>query len=132
MERGAAAADRSEWITTGVLLVVLLGMYAALLLPDDVISWLVMVHSTAAVLAAAGRPTDGAVLMGAVDSLGAQAGFLPAWIDAMDGPIEAATVHRALADDEYEQYATMGAHLTRQQVDRLMGELVEGPISESH
>lgn len=99
---------------------------------DDVISWLVMVHSTAAVLATAGRPTDGAVLMGAVDSLGAQAGFLPAWIDAMDGPIEAATVHRALADDEYEQYATMGAHLTRQQVDRLMGELVEGPIPESH
>ena len=40
MERGVAAAQRSEWITTGVLLVVLLGMYAALLLPDDVISWL--------------------------------------------------------------------------------------------
>ena len=40
MERGVAAADRSEWITTAVLLVVLLGMYAALLLPDDVISWL--------------------------------------------------------------------------------------------
>jgi hypothetical protein len=40
MERGAAVADRREWITTGVLLVVLLAMYAALLLPDDTISWL--------------------------------------------------------------------------------------------
>jgi hypothetical protein len=40
MERGAAVADRSEWITTGVLLVLLLAMYAALLLPDDTISWL--------------------------------------------------------------------------------------------
>lgn len=40
MERRVAAADRSEWITTAVLLVVLLGMYAALLLPDDTISWL--------------------------------------------------------------------------------------------
>jgi hypothetical protein len=40
MERGSAAADRSEWITTAVLLVVLVAMYAALLLPDDTISWL--------------------------------------------------------------------------------------------
>ncbi|RVW06041.1 ATP-binding protein [Rhodococcus spongiicola] len=97
---------------------------------DDVISWLVMVHSTAAVLASAGRPTDGAVLMGAADALGAQAGFLPTWIDVVDGPIEAATVHNALDDEEYEQYATMGAHLTREQVDRLVGELVEGPVAE--
>ncbi|WP_137725361.1 ATP-binding protein [Prescottella subtropica] len=97
---------------------------------DDVVSWLVMVHSTAAVLASAGRPTDGAVLMGAVDSLGAQAGFVPAWIDAVDGPIEAAAVHDALDEQEYQQYATMGAHLSRQQVDRLVGELVEGPGDE--
>lgn len=98
----------------------------------DVISWLVMIHSTAAVLAAAGRPTDGAVLMGAVDTLGAQAGFLPAWIDAVDGPIEAAVVHDALHDEEYEQYAAQGAHLTREQVNRLLGELVEGPVVEPH
>ncbi|WP_305094463.1 BTAD domain-containing putative transcriptional regulator [Prescottella sp. R16] len=98
---------------------------------DDVISWLVMVHSTAAVLASAGRPTDGAVLMGAVDTLGAQAGFVPAWIDVVDGPIEAAAVHDALDEQEYQQYATMGAHLNRQQVDRLVGELVEGPQTES-
>ncbi|PTR30154.1 putative ATPase [Rhodococcus sp. OK519] len=97
----------------------------------DVTSWLVMIHSTAAVLAASGRPTDGAVLMGAVDALGAQAGFLPAWIDASDGPIEAAAVRGALDDKDYEQYAAMGAHLTREEVNRLLGELVEGPISES-
>ncbi|QBJ97841.1 transcriptional regulator [Rhodococcus sp. ABRD24] len=97
----------------------------------DVMSWLVMVHSTAAVLAAAGRPTDGAVLMGAVDTLGAHAGFLPAWIDVVDGPIESAVVHDALDDEQYEQYAAVGAHLTREQVDRLLGELVEGPVSES-
>ncbi|WP_430331695.1 ATP-binding protein [Rhodococcus sp. ACT016] len=93
----------------------------------DVISWLVMIHSTAAVLAEAGRPTDGAVLMGAVDTLGAHAGFLPAWIDAVDGPIEAAVVHDALDDEEFEQYTAVGAHLSREQVDRLVGELVEGP-----
>lgn len=97
----------------------------------DVTSWLVMIHSTAAVLAAAGRPTDGAVLLGAVDALGAQAGFLPGWIDAVDGPIEAAVVHDALDDDEYEQYAAVGSHLTREEVNRLVGELVEGPVSES-
>lgn len=96
----------------------------------DVTSWLVMIHSTAAVLAASGRPTDGAVLMGAVDALGAHAGFLPAWIDAVDGPIEAAVVHDALEDKEYEQYAAMGAHLTREEVNRLLGELVEGSVSE--
>ncbi|WP_460973516.1 ATP-binding protein [Prescottella soli] len=98
----------------------------------DAISWLVMIHSTAAVLASAGRPTDGAVLMGAVDSLGAQAGFLPAWIDAVDGPIEAAVVHDALDEEEYEQYASQGAHLNREQVNRLVGELVEGPVVEPH
>ncbi|MDH6281651.1 putative ATPase/DNA-binding SARP family transcriptional activator [Prescottella agglutinans] len=98
----------------------------------DAISWLVMIHSTAAVLASAGRPADGAVLMGAVDTLGAQAGFLPAWIDAVDGPIEAAVVHGALDDEEYEQYAAQGAHLTREQVNRLVGELVEGPVVEPH
>ncbi|MGF7121006.1 ATP-binding protein [Rhodococcus sp. BE178] len=98
----------------------------------DVTSWLVMIHSTAAVLAAAGRPTDGAVLLGAVDALGAQAGFLPAWLDAVDGPIEAAVVHDALDDEEYEQYAAVGSHLTREEVNRLVGELVEGPVPESH
>lgn len=98
---------------------------------DDVISWLVMIHSTAAVLASAGRATDGAVLMGAADSLGAQAGFLPAWIDAVDGPLEAAVVHDALGDEEFEQYASAGSHLTREQVDRLVGELVEGQVPES-
>ncbi|MBM4511660.1 hypothetical protein GS425_16495, partial [Rhodococcus hoagii] len=71
------------------------------------------------------------VLMGAVDALGAHAGFLPAWIDAIDGPIEAAVVHDALDDKEYEQYAAMGAHLTRGS-QRLLGELVEGPVTESH
>jgi hypothetical protein len=40
MERGVAAADRSEWITAAVLVVVMLAMYAQLLLPDDTISWL--------------------------------------------------------------------------------------------
>ncbi|QCQ90382.1 ATP-binding protein [Rhodococcus sp. SGAir0479] len=98
---------------------------------EDVISWLVMIHSTAAVLASAGRAADGAVLMGAVDSLGAQAGFLPAWIDAVDGPIEAAVVRDALGEDEFERYAAAGAHLTREQVDRLVGELVDGPVAES-
>lgn len=94
---------------------------------DDVVSWLVMIHSTAAVLASAGRPTDGAVLIGAVDALGAQSGFLPAWMDTVDGPIEAATVQDALDDEEFAQYASAGSHLTREQVNRLVGELVDGP-----
>ncbi len=54
---------------------------------------------------------------GAVDALGAHAGFLPAWIDAIDGPIEAAWCTIALDDKEYEQYAAMGAHLTREEVN---------------
>src|SRR5215210_1920225 len=40
MESRAAADTRLEWLTAAILVVVLLGMYAALLLPDDVISWL--------------------------------------------------------------------------------------------
>lgn len=40
MQGRAAVGTRSEWLTTAILVVVLLCMYAALLLPDDVISWL--------------------------------------------------------------------------------------------
>ena len=40
MEATAARGTRTEWLTTAVLVLVTLAMYAALLLPDDVISWL--------------------------------------------------------------------------------------------
>jgi hypothetical protein len=36
----AVAGSRSGWLTAGALLLVMLAMYAALLLPDDTISWL--------------------------------------------------------------------------------------------
>jgi hypothetical protein len=40
MGERAATNGQAEWVTTAVLLLVMAGMYAALLLPDDTISWL--------------------------------------------------------------------------------------------
>lgn len=40
MEAAAARSTRTEWLTTAILILVTLAMYAALLLPDETISWL--------------------------------------------------------------------------------------------
>lgn len=41
MDGGRGTATRTAWISTGVLILVALGMYATVLLPDDTITWLI-------------------------------------------------------------------------------------------
>ena len=87
-------------------------------------SWLVLMHTAAAVLAGAGRPAEAAVLAGAVQSLGGRIGFLPEWMDPIDGPREAAAVRDALSAQDYALHAARGADLDRAQVNALLSDLV--------
>jgi hypothetical protein len=58
VEEETRVKGRAEWVTTAVLLVLLLGMYALLLLPDGTISWLLKEE----------RPIDGAGALGLLAS----------------------------------------------------------------
>ncbi|MFZ2174224.1 MAG: BTAD domain-containing putative transcriptional regulator [Rhodococcus sp. (in: high G+C Gram-positive bacteria)] len=89
----------------------------------DVTSWLVLVHSTAAVVSTAGRTTDAARLLGAVRAQGSRLGFQPEAMDPMDAPREAAIVRAALTADEFEKYAALGEDMSRAEVNALMWKL---------
>ncbi|MGX7730071.1 AfsR/SARP family transcriptional regulator [Rhodococcus sp. 2H158] len=86
----------------------------------DVTSWLVLVHSAAALVARLGTPDVGAMLLGAVRALGSRIGFLPEVMDPVDGPREAAVVRDALGDAEFERCASLGAGLDRDEVSALL------------
>ncbi|SEL92290.1 ATP-binding protein [Rhodococcus maanshanensis] len=90
----------------------------------DVTSWLVLMHTSAAVLAGAGHPVEAAVLAGAVQSLGGRIGFLPEGMDPIDGPREAAAVRDALSAREYARHTARGAGLDRAQINALLSDLV--------
>ncbi|MHC3370000.1 hypothetical protein ACYAFX_23895 [Rhodococcus aetherivorans] len=89
----------------------------------DVTSWLVLVHSAAALVARLGTPDVGAMLLGAVRALGGRIGFLPEVMDPVDGPREAAVVRDALGDAEFERCASLGAGLDRDEVSALLARL---------
>ncbi|AQA21546.1 bacterial transcriptional activator domain protein [Rhodococcus sp. MTM3W5.2] len=90
----------------------------------DVTSWLVLMHTAAAVLAGAGHPVEAAVLAGAVHSLGGRIGFLPEGMDPIDGPREAAAVRDALSAQDYALHSARGADLDRAQINALLSSLV--------
>ncbi|MBO4273073.1 ATP-binding protein, partial [Microbispora triticiradicis] len=92
----------------------------------DISFWLVTVHSTARALALTGRAEEAAVLMGAVEAIGARAGVSPELMDPLDGPREAAAVRGALPPDEYERHAARGRELSREETSRLVRTLVPG------
>ncbi|KAA9373367.1 AfsR/SARP family transcriptional regulator [Microbispora cellulosiformans] len=92
----------------------------------DISFWLVTVHSTARALALTGRAEEAAVLMGAVEAIGARAGVSPALMDPLDGPREAAAVRAALTPQEYERHAARGRELSREETSRLVRALVPG------
>ncbi|WP_432563010.1 ATP-binding protein [Kineococcus sp. SYSU DK003] len=86
----------------------------------DRTSWLVLVHSAAAVLARAGQAEAAGVLLGAVHHLGAQWGFSPEVMDPIDGPQEAAAVHAAVPAHRWAALTARGAELDRAQVEELL------------
>ncbi|MCZ4558563.1 hypothetical protein O4215_23675 [Rhodococcus maanshanensis] len=90
----------------------------------DVTSWLVLMHTAAAVLAGAGHPLEAAVLAGAVQTLGGRIGFLPEGMDPIDGPREAAAVRDALSAQDYALHSARGADLDRAQINALLSGLV--------
>ncbi|WP_182877527.1 BTAD domain-containing putative transcriptional regulator [Microbispora sp. H10670] len=92
----------------------------------DISFWLVTVHSTARALALTGRAEEAAVLMGAVEAIGARAGVSPELMDPLDGPRETAAVRGALPPHEYERHAARGRELSREETSRLVRTLVPG------
>ncbi|HSK25497.1 MAG TPA: BTAD domain-containing putative transcriptional regulator [Jiangellales bacterium] len=82
----------------------------------DVTSWLVGVHSLAGALALAGRAEEGAVLLGAVESIGERIGFSPERMDPYDGPGTTALVKEALEPETFAAAHERGYGLTREEV----------------
>ncbi|MFE3289329.1 BTAD domain-containing putative transcriptional regulator [Rhodococcus sp. NPDC059234] len=100
-------------------------MQAVLEVDGDVTSWLVLIHTAAAVLAGAGRPVEAAVLAGAVHAQGSRIGFLPERMDPVDGPREAAAVRDALTVEDYRRHTAVGAELGRAQINAMLSDLLE-------
>ncbi|GII88630.1 hypothetical protein Ssi03_66200 [Sphaerisporangium siamense] len=93
----------------------------------DISFWLVTVHSAARALVLAGKAEEAAVLMGAVEAIGARAGVSPELMDPLDGPREAAAVREALPPEEYARHAARGRTLSRQEAGALLGHLITFP-----
>ena len=62
----------------------------------DISSWLVLLHTTAAVLAEAGLAAEAAALHAVLEQRAADTGFSPERMDPVDGPTEAAAINAAL------------------------------------
>jgi ATP/maltotriose-dependent transcriptional regulator MalT len=62
----------------------------------DISSWLVLLHTTAAVLAEAGLAAEAAELHGVLQRRAADTGFSPERMDPVDGPTEAAAIRAAV------------------------------------
>ncbi|NUT21789.1 MAG: AfsR/SARP family transcriptional regulator [Hamadaea sp.] len=86
----------------------------------DLTAWLVLAHTTAAAFAHSGRPEPGALLLGAIQTLGRQVGFSPELMNPIDGPREAAAVRDALPPDVLAELVAQGAQLSRTQAGELI------------
>ncbi|MGW0073161.1 ATP-binding protein, partial [Streptosporangium sandarakinum] len=114
------ACDRGD----GLRALTVAGDVLAAMDHGDISFWLVTVHSTARALALAGRAEQAALLMGAVQAIGARAGVSPELMDPLDGPREAAAVREALPPEEYERHAARGRALSRQEASALLTALI--------
>jgi predicted ATPase/DNA-binding SARP family transcriptional activator len=85
----------------------------------DRTSLLAGLHTTAAVAAALGRSEDGAVLLGAVDEIGARIGFSPARMDPVDSQRHRAAVLQRLPESVALAAQRRGRTLTVAQAVRL-------------
>ncbi|MGW4350593.1 hypothetical protein ACWELJ_00740, partial [Nocardia sp. NPDC004582] len=94
-------------------------------------SWLVMAQLAAALAARAGRPADGARLLGAVRALGGRIGFLPEVMDPVDAVREAAEVRSALSAAEFDAGVAAGARLTRAEVNALVSTIAAEPTDDA-
>ncbi|NUR48771.1 MAG: AfsR/SARP family transcriptional regulator [Hamadaea sp.] len=86
----------------------------------DLTAWLVLAHTTAAAFAHSGRPEPGALLLGAVQTLGGHIGFSPELMDPIDGPREAAAVRDALPPAVLRELVAQGAQLSRVQANEII------------
>ncbi|MET0865877.1 MAG: AfsR/SARP family transcriptional regulator, partial [Nakamurella sp.] len=103
-------------------------MQDALESDGDVTSWLVLVHSTAAALAATGSADAAARLLGAVRTLGAGIGFDPGRMDPVDGPREVQAVRDALSAADFDRQVAVGAAMNRAEVTLELRELLQRTI----
>ncbi|MFD8597950.1 BTAD domain-containing putative transcriptional regulator [Kitasatospora sp. NPDC059646] len=78
----------------------------------DATAWLVIAHTTAAALACAGHPAEGAALLGVVAGRGERIGFSPIALDPVDGPRHAALVRGALSEAEFAHHVERGRQLS--------------------
>ncbi|MER5458961.1 BTAD domain-containing putative transcriptional regulator [Micromonospora sp. NPDC002389] len=75
-------------------------------------SWLALVHSVAGALGRTGRAGTGAVLLGAVETLGASIGYHPEQMDPHDAPGNTAAVAAAMDPADYRAARARGTGLT--------------------
>jgi predicted ATPase/DNA-binding SARP family transcriptional activator len=92
----------------------------------DRTSLLAGLHTMAAVGAALGRSEDGAVLLGAVDAIGARIGYSPARMDPVDSEQHRALVLRRLSPAASAAAQARGRQLTLNAAVRLAGQIVNG------
>ncbi|BCJ70079.1 AfsR/SARP family transcriptional regulator [Polymorphospora rubra] len=89
-------------------------------------SWLATAHSLAGALGRTGRPEVGAVLLGAVASLGTPIGYFPERMDPFDSPGDTAAVRAALDDRAFEAGLARGRQLGWGELVELIGSIA-GP-----
>ncbi|MER7166069.1 BTAD domain-containing putative transcriptional regulator [Micromonospora sp. NPDC000207] len=78
---------------------------------NDRASWLAIVHSLAGALARTGRAPTGAVLLGAVQTLGTRIGYHPERMDPFDAPRDTRAVREALGEDRFRDGLAEGNRL---------------------
>jgi hypothetical protein len=126
-------AASSGWIAAKTLLQAQRPAQAAPLLAQVVLelaeagdrtSLLAGLHTMAAVGAALGRSEDGAVLLGAVDAIGARIGYSPARMDPVDSEQHRALVLRRLSPAASAAAQARGRQLTLNAAVRLAGQIV--------
>lgn len=100
---------------------------AALDRHDDVTSRLVLFHTAAHALALTGRAAQGAMVLGAVQTIGRRVGFSPELMDPLDGPREAAAVRDALSPAAYARHADDGTGLSLSDLTDRLTTLIASP-----
>ena len=89
---------------------------------QDRSSWLTLVHSMAGALGRTGRAGTGAILLGAVESLGRTIGYHPEQSDPQDAPANSAAVAAALAPHVYQTGLALGRQLTWSDLAELLAD----------
>jgi predicted ATPase/DNA-binding SARP family transcriptional activator len=95
-------------------------MALSLAAEGDRSSWLVALHLLAGALGMLDRAEEGAVLLGAVDSVGQQVGYHPRRMDTLDSPRNEEAVRSRLAPARFADLHAHGAALATGEVTELV------------